>query len=57
MVARNFLTIASDNRFLQLRRWQLQVQELDASQMTLVDSIDEACTLLGTARPRLIVMH
>jgi DNA-binding NtrC family response regulator len=57
MVARKFLTIASDDRFLQLLGWQLQDQELEASQMTVVGSIDEACTLLGTARPRLIVVH
>ena len=51
------LTIASDDRFVQLLRWQLQDHEDGTTHMTVAGSIDEACSLLREVRPRLIVVE
>jgi hypothetical protein len=51
------LTVASDHRFLEPLRRQLKDREGAESRMTVVGTIDEACSLLATARPRLIVVH
>jgi response regulator of citrate/malate metabolism len=51
------LTIASDDRFVQLLRWQLQDHDDGATRMTVAGSIDEACSLLREVRPRLIVVE
>jgi response regulator of citrate/malate metabolism len=50
------LTIASDDRFVQLLRWQLQDHEDGETGLTVAGSIGEACSLLQEVRPRLIVV-
>ncbi len=51
------LTITSDDKFLKLFRKQLHDQVASNSPMIVAGTIDEACSLLKTARPRLIVVH
>ena len=57
MLARTILTIASDDALLQMLRWQLQDHEPGASRMVVASTMDEACPLIGSALPRLIVVH
>ena len=57
MLDRTVLTIASDDQFVQMLRWQLQDHEDGASRMTLTRTFDEACSLIQELRPRLIVVH
>ena len=51
------LTITNDDKFLELFRRQIHDQVAVGSPMIVAGTIDEACSLLETARPRLIVMH
>src|SRR5271165_346436 len=51
------LTITSDEEFLSLFRRQIHDQLGSGSRMVVAETIDEACSLLKTARPRLIVVH
>ena len=51
------LTITHDDKFLDLFRRQIHDQVAVGSPMIVAGTIDEACSLLKTARPRLIVMH
>jgi DNA-binding NarL/FixJ family response regulator len=51
------LTITNDDRFLESFRRQIHDQVAVGSPMIVAGTIDEACSLLKTARPRLIVMH
>src|ERR1700722_10843521 len=51
------LTITHDDNFLDLFRRQIRDQVAVGSPMIVAGTIDEACSLLKTARPRLIVMH
>jgi DNA-binding NarL/FixJ family response regulator len=51
------LTITNDKKFLDLFRKQLHDQVAGGSRMIVADTIDEGCSLLQTARPRLVVMH
>ena len=51
------LTITSDDKFLHLFRKQLHDQVAGGSRMIIASTIDEACSLLQTAHPRLIVVH
>lgn len=51
------LTITNDKKFLQVFRKQLHEQVACGSRMIVAGSIGEACELLQTARPRLVVMH
>jgi DNA-binding NarL/FixJ family response regulator len=51
------LTITCDERFLQVLRGQLHDQFGGSSRMIVAASIDEACSLLPMAHPRLIVVH
>jgi DNA-binding NarL/FixJ family response regulator len=51
------LTITNDRTFLSVFRKQLHDQVAGNSRMIVAGTIDEACSLLETARPHLIVMH
>jgi DNA-binding NarL/FixJ family response regulator len=51
------LTITNDKKFLSVFRKQLHDQVAGGSRMIVAGTIDEACSLLQTARPRLVVMH
>lgn len=52
----NLMAIATDDRFLQLLRWQLQDHE-DGASLIVAGTFDAACALLAKVRPRLIVVH
>jgi DNA-binding NtrC family response regulator len=51
------LTITNDAKFLELFRHHLHDQVSSSHHMIVVGTIDEACSLLTTARPRLVVVH
>jgi DNA-binding NtrC family response regulator len=51
------LAITRDARFHEALRRQLEDQDAAGGRMILARTIDEACPLLPTARPRLIVVH
>jgi DNA-binding NarL/FixJ family response regulator len=51
------LTITADDQFIGLLRRQLRDRNGGGSPMIVAGTIDEACSLLSTARPRLIVVH
>lgn len=51
------LTITNDVEFLEVFRKQLHDQVAGGNRMIVAATIDEACSLLKTARPRLVVMH
>ncbi len=51
------LTITSDEPFLKLLRKELHDQVGCANPMIVASTIDEACSLLPMAHPRLIVVH
>jgi DNA-binding NarL/FixJ family response regulator len=51
------LTITNDTKFLNVFRKQLHDQVAGGSRMIVASTIDEACSLLQSARPRLVVMH
>jgi DNA-binding NtrC family response regulator len=51
------LTITSDEQFLKLLRKELHDQVGTQNPMIVASSIDEACSLLPMAHPRLIVVH
>jgi DNA-binding NtrC family response regulator len=51
------LTITNDPEFLEVFRKQLHDQVARGNRMIVADTIDEACSLLKTAHPRLVVMH
>ncbi|HZW29696.1 MAG TPA: hypothetical protein VFF52_03260 [Isosphaeraceae bacterium] len=57
MVDSTILTITGDDQFLGLFRRQIHEQNGAGSRMIVAGTIDEACSLLSTARPRLIVVH
>jgi len=57
MPDRTILTITGDGRFLDLLRNQLHDQFPGATRMVVSATMEEACSLLPTARPRLIVVH
>jgi response regulator of citrate/malate metabolism len=57
MLTPTLLTIASDDQLIQILRWQLQDHEEGTSRMTVVRSIDEACSLIPRVRPTLVVVH
>jgi DNA-binding NtrC family response regulator len=56
MVDSTILTITGEDRFLDLLRRQIHEQNGGGSRMIVAGTIDEACSLLSTARPRLIVV-
>ena len=51
------LTITGDEKFLQSLRCQLHEQFGSSGRMVVATTIDEACSLLPMAHPRLIVVH
>lgn len=51
------LTITSDDQFLGLLRRQIHQTSGSGSRMIVSATIDEACSLLSTVRPHLIVVH
>jgi DNA-binding NarL/FixJ family response regulator len=57
MVDSTILTITGDDQFLDLLRRQIHDQNRSGNRMIVAGTIDEACSLLSTARPRLIVVH
>src|SRR5580693_9687615 len=57
MVDCTILTITSDERFLGLLRKELHDQVGGGNPMIVASTIDEACSLLPMAHPRLIVVH
>jgi DNA-binding response OmpR family regulator len=57
MSSSRILTITSDKEFLTLFRQQLRDQVGNGGRLIVAASIDEACSLLETVRPRLIVVH
>jgi response regulator of citrate/malate metabolism len=57
MANHTLLTIASDDRFVQLLRWQLQDHEDGATRLTVAGTVEEACSLIREVRPRLIVVE
>jgi len=51
------LTITSDSKFLSVLRRRIHDQVAGGSRMIVAPTVDEACSLLTTVRPRLIVVH
>ena len=51
------LTVTNDHKFLDLFRGCLHKQVAAGSRMIVAGTIDEACSLLKTVRPRLVVVH
>ena len=51
------LTVTHDAKFLELFRRRLHDQVASGPHMIVAGTIDEACSLLNTARPRLVVVH
>jgi DNA-binding NtrC family response regulator len=57
MVDSTILMVTGDNTFLTLLRKQLHDQGGNGNHMIVAGTMDEACSLLAEARPRLIVVH
>jgi DNA-binding NarL/FixJ family response regulator len=57
MTDSTILTVTGDERFLNLLRDQIQEHFPGASRMVVAATIEEACSLLPMAHPRLIVVH
>jgi DNA-binding NarL/FixJ family response regulator len=57
MTDSTILTITGDEKFLQSLRGQLHEQFGSSGRMVVATTIDEACSLLPMAQPRLIVVH
>lgn len=57
MRATPILTVATDDTFLTLLRAKLRDHLGPKGRIMVAGSVDEACPLLKTARPRLIVVH
>ncbi len=51
------LTITNDGKFLQLFRQQIHDQLVGDCRVIVAGTIDEACAILKTARPGLVVVH
>jgi response regulator of citrate/malate metabolism len=51
------LTVTNDPKFLSLFRGRFHDQVAGVSRMIVAGTVDEACELLHTVRPRLIVVH
>ncbi len=57
MADSTILTVTGDEPFLSLLRNQIHDQIAGPSRMVVAATIDEACSLLPMAHPRLIVVH
>lgn len=57
MADSTILTVTGDETFLNVLRGQLHDQFPGSTRMVVAGSIDEACSLLPMACPRLIVVH
>jgi DNA-binding NtrC family response regulator len=57
MLDSTILTVTSSEEFLSVLRLQLHDQFGGESRMIVTGTIDEACSLLESARPRLVVVH
>lgn len=57
MTETTILTITGDEKFLNVLRSQLHDQFPGSTRMIVAGTIDEACSLLPMAHPRLIVVH
>jgi DNA-binding NtrC family response regulator len=51
------LTITNDEKFLEVFRKRLHDQVASGTHMIVAGTIDEACSLLTTVRPGLVVVH
>lgn len=57
MMDSTILTITGDEKFLEALRGQLREQFPGSTRMIIAGNIEEACSLLPMAHPRLIVVH
>lgn len=57
MPATPVLTVTNDDTFLEMLRSKLREKLNQRGRIAATPSLDEACMLLKTARPRLIVVH
>lgn len=57
MADSTILTITADSEFLEAFREHLHEQASGGNRMIVAATIDEACSLLSMAHPRLIVVH
>ena len=57
MLDSTILTVTTDPQFVTLLRTQLHHQVGAGSRMIVTATVDEACSILETARPRLVVIH
>jgi DNA-binding NarL/FixJ family response regulator len=57
MADSTILTITADEKFLSILRSQLRDQFPGSTRMVVAGTIEEACSLLPMAHPRLIVVH
>lgn len=57
MADMTILTITADEKFLDALRDQLRHRNDDGNRMIVAGTIEEACSLLPMAHPRLIVVH
>jgi DNA-binding NtrC family response regulator len=57
MADMTILTITADEKFLNVLREQLHDRNAGGSRMIVAGTIEEACSLLPMAHPRLVVVH
>jgi DNA-binding NarL/FixJ family response regulator len=57
MATNPILTVTNDDAFLAMLRSKLREQLNHTGRIAATPSLDEACTLMKTAHPRLIVVH
>jgi DNA-binding NarL/FixJ family response regulator len=57
MPATRVLTVTNDDTFLEMLKSKLREQLNERGRLAAAPSLDEACSLMKTARPRLIVVH
>jgi DNA-binding NtrC family response regulator len=57
MLDSTILTVSSNQEFVSVLRLQLQDQVGGGSRMIVAGTVEEACSLLDTAGPRVVVVH